>query len=173
MKTSTEKKIRVINWWITKLCFELKSIQTDLLSKQKQNLNKHLNLNWIGKWKLTHLTNQWTYLKKRKWHLAVTSFEATNFVFNGTDEPKTVIQILHQNDGSPRGQGPINELKDLLELRSQKDIELCVKDVKKRNTRIEIEDSRYISAGFDHFKKEIPKNLKSVKYKDIEDMVYN
>ena len=44
--------------------------------------------------------------------------------------------------------------------------------VEKRGTRIEIANSGYNLAGFHHFKSEILAELKTVKYKDFEDMVY-
>ena len=62
-------------------------------------------------------------------------------------------------------------LKEILELRSPNDFELHVKEVEKRGTRIEIENSGYNLAGFDHFKSQVLAELKRVKY-DLEDMVY-
>ena len=47
-----------------------------------------------------------------------------------------------------------------------------VKEVEKRGTQIEIDNSGYNFAGFDHFKSEILSELKRVKYRDLEDMVY-
>ena len=59
----------------------------------------------------------------------------------------------------------------MLEHKSGKYIELHVREVKKRGTRIEIENSGYDLAGFDHFKSEILAELESFK-NSLEDMVH-
>ena len=64
-----------------------------------------------------------------------------------------------------------NKLDKLLELKSENDIELHVKKIEKRCTRIEIENSGYTLAGFDQFQSEFLSDLKRVKYRDLEDMV--
>ena len=46
-----------------------------------------------------------------------------------------------------------------------------VEEVEKRGTQMEIENSGYNLAGFDHFKNKILAELKRVKYKNLEDMV--
>ena len=65
-----------------------------------------------------------------------------------------------------------NELNELIELRYQNDIELQVKEVEKRSTRIETEINNYNLAGFDLFKSEKFAELNRVKYKDLQDMVF-
>ena len=81
----------------------------------------------------------------------VTSFEATNSVFNKTDENKSFSisspSYLTPNDGEETN----NKLSETLEPTSQNDIELYVKEAEKRSTRKVIENSRCTSAGFDHF----------------------
>ena len=47
-----------------------------------------------------------------------------------------------------------------------------MKDVAKRGTRIELENSGYNLASFDHFKSEKLAELGRVKHKDVENMVY-
>ena len=47
-----------------------------------------------------------------------------------------------------------------------------MKEVEKGGTRIEIENSGYSLAGFDHLKSEIFSELKRVKYRDVKDMLY-
>ena len=59
-----------------------------------------------------------------------------------------------------------------MELRSENDIELYVKDVEKRGARMEIENSGYKLAGFDPFKSEILAETRRVNYYSLEDMVY-
>ena len=70
------------------------------------------------------------------------------------------------------GEELLNKLNELLELRSQNDNELHVKEVENWGTRIEIENRGYILAGFDIFKSELLAELKRVSYKDLENMFY-
>ena len=53
---------------------------------------------------------------------------------------------------SEDGDELIKKLIKLLELRSENDIELHIKESEKRSTRMEKEKSGYNLAGFDHFK---------------------
>ena len=64
------------------------------------------------------------------------------------------------------------KLKEMLEFRSQNDIEFHVKEFEKRGTRIEIEKSGYNLAGFDPFKSKKLAELRRVKYHDLRDLVY-
>ena len=67
-----------------------------------------------------------------KWLLAVTCFEATNSVFKITDENSS-FSTSKQNYWSPNGaEETINQLKEILDLRSQDDTELHAKEVEKR-----------------------------------------
>ena len=59
-----------------------------------------------------------------------------------------------------------------MELRSENEIDLHVKEVEKRGTLIEIDSGGYKLAGFNHLKSEILADLGSVKHKDLEYMVY-
>ena len=70
------------------------------------------------------------------------------------------------------GEETINKLNSLLDFRSPSDIELPVKKAEKRSTRIERDNSGFNLAGFHHFKSETLAELKRVKNKDLEDMVY-
>ena len=54
---------------------------------------------------------------------------------------------------------------------SENDIELDVKEIETRGTRIEIENSGCL-AGFDYFKSDILSELKRVEHKGLEHMVY-
>ena len=111
-------------------------------------------------------------VEEGKWFLAVTSFEAKTSVFNITNETKS-FSISTPRHWSPQdGENLINEPNKLLELRSENDIELNVKEVAKRGTRIEVENIGYNLAGFRRFKSDILSALRRVKYKDLEDMVY-
>ena len=60
-----------------------------------------------------------------------------------------------------------------MELRSQNDIDLHVKEIEKRGTRVEIENIGCSLAGFDHFKSVVLAKLGRVKYKDLEEMTFS
>ena len=64
-----------------------------------------------------------------KWLLAVTSFEATNSVFNITSENNSSPISIPDHWNSENGEKLINKLNILLELRSGNDIELHIKVV--------------------------------------------
>ena len=64
-----------------------------------------------------------------KWLLAVTSFEASNFVFNVTDENNSFSITTPANWSSEIVEAIINQLNELSERRSENDNELHVKNV--------------------------------------------
>ena len=79
--------------------------------------------------------------ERRKWLLSITSFEATNSVFNITKENNS-FSISTPSHWSPEdGQEFINKLNKLLELKSENGIKIHVKEVEKRGIRIEMEKS--------------------------------
>ena len=83
------------------------------------------------------------------------SFETTNSVFNITDENKSFL-ITTRNYWIPEGSEKIvDKLKEMLELRSQNDIELYVKEIEEKSNRKEKENSGFSLAGFDHLKNEM------------------
>ena len=104
--------------------------------------------------------------------IAVTSFEAMNSVFNITDK-NTNFAFSSPSYWVPvGGEELINKLKKILEVRSQNDIQLHGKDFEKRGTRIEIGNSGYDLAGFDHCKSETLVEVGRLKNKDLYNMVY-
>ena len=107
-----------------------------------------------------------------KWLSAVTSFEATNSVFNITSGKSSFSISTPGNWNSEDGEELINELNKLLELGSDNNIELDAKEIEKRGIRKEPENSGFNLAGFAHFKSEILAGLKRVKYKDLEGVLY-
>ena len=101
-----------------------------------------------------------------------TTFEAINSVFDRTDENKS-FSLLTPGRCSFRGVAEtIIKLQKLLELRSQNDIELHVKEVKKRRNRKKTGDIEYKFSDLDTHKKEINEELKKEGYNDLEDMVF-
>ena len=104
-----------------------------------------------------------------KWLLAVSSLECTNSIFNITDENNSfsiIIQGHYQNESDEK---TIDELNKLLELRSQKGIELHVEQVRKKGL---ILINEYSLSSLGMFKDEILEELKTVKYNDFEGLVY-
>ena len=104
-----------------------------------------------------------------KWLMAVSSFECTNSVFNITNENNSFSIIIPGHYETESAQKTIDELNNLLELRSQNGIELHVEQVRKKGL-ILINDYSLSSLGM--FKDEILGELKNVKYNDLEDLVY-
>ena len=78
-----------------------------------------------------------------KWLLAVTSFEATNSVFNIFVESNSLPITTPGHWSCEDGEEIFTELNILLELTSENDIELHVKEFEKSGARIEIENSGY------------------------------
>ena len=108
-------------------------------------------------------------LEEGKWLLAVSLFECTNSVFNITNENNSFSIIIPGHYETESAQKTIDELNNLLELRSQNGIELHVEQVRKKGL-ILINDYSLSSLGM--FKDEILEELKNVKYSDLEDLVY-
>ena len=108
-------------------------------------------------------------LEEGRWLLAVSLFECTNSVFNITNENNSFSIIIPGHYETESAQKTIDELNNLLELRSQNGIELHVEQVRKKGL-ILINDYSLSSLGM--FKDEILEELKNVKYNDLEDLVY-
>ena len=92
-------------------------------------------------------------IEEGKLLLAVTSFEATNSVFNISDENNSfsiTIQIHWQTENDEK---TISESNKLLEFKSQKGFELHVKEGRKRTNQIKIGDNEYKLSYFDTQKK--------------------
>ena len=82
-------------------------------------------------------------LSEDKWLLAVTNFQATNSVFNITNENNSSSITITGHWNSNSAEKTIDELNKLIELRSQNDLEIHVKKVRKRGTRIKFGDKEY------------------------------
>ena len=74
-----------------------------------------------------------------KWVMGVFSFEATNFVLNNNHRNSSFSTSLPGHWNSDVGEELVTDLNKFLELKSENDIGLHVKEVKKRGTRKEIE----------------------------------
>ena len=110
------------------------------------------------------------FFEEGEWLLAVTFVEATPFLKKMV---KTIAFHFQKQNywTSKRSEEACNELKEILQLRSQDVIDLLVEEVEKRVVWIKVENSGYKLTGFDHFKIKILARLGTVKYKDLEDMV--
>ena len=108
-------------------------------------------------------------LEEGRWLLGVSSFECTNSVLNITNENNSFSIIVPGHYETESAEKTINELNNLLELRSQNGIELHVEQVRKKGL-ILINDYSLSSLGM--FQHEILEDLKKAKFNDLEDMVY-
>ena len=108
-------------------------------------------------------------IEEDKWLLAVSSFEGTNSVFNITNENNSFSIIIPGHYQNESDQKTIDELKKLLELRSENGIELHVEQVRKKGLILIID---YSLSSLGMFKNEILGDLKNAKFNDLEDMVY-
>ena len=104
-----------------------------------------------------------------EWLLGVTFFECKNSVFNITDENNSFSITVPSQWENKCAENNIDELNNLLELRF---LELHVKEVRRRSSKIRLGDNEYILSDFDNSKTEILEELKNVKYSDLDDMVY-
>ena len=71
-------------------------------------------------------------VEEGKWLLAVSSFECTNSVYNITNENNSFSIIIPGHYQNKSDEETIDKLKKLLELRSEKGIELHVGQVRKK-----------------------------------------
>ena len=110
--------------------------------------------------------------EKGKWLLTVTSFEATNSVFNTIDENNSFSITIESHWSSSRFAETLNKLQKLLQLISKNDIKLHVEEARKRGNQIKIGDKENKLSDFDTRKKETILELKSTEYNDLEDMVF-
>ena len=108
-------------------------------------------------------------VEKREWLLGVTLFDCTNSVFNITDGNNSFSFNISGNWENKSAEKTIDEINKILELRS---LELHVKEVRKRVSKIKRGDKEYKLSDFDTRKNEILEELKNAKYNDFEDLVY-
>ena len=73
-----------------------------------------------------------TLVEEGKWLLGVSSFECTNSVFNITNENNSFSNTIQGHWDSKSAEKTIDELNNLLELRS---LELHLKEVRKRGNK--------------------------------------
>ena len=112
-------------------------------------------------------------LEQGKWLLAVRAFECTNSVFNINNENNSFSITIPGHWESKSAEKTIDDLNKLLELRSENSIELHVREVRKRGKKIKIGDNEYLNlSDLDTPKNSTIRELKRVKYRDLEDLVF-
>ena len=74
-------------------------------------------------------------VEEGKWLIAVTFFEAKNSVFNRTDQNNSLSNTIPGLWDPKSAEKSIDQLNKLLELRSQKGIELQVRETRKRRSQ--------------------------------------
>ena len=108
-------------------------------------------------------------VEEGKWLLAASSFEATNSIFNTSNENKSFSITIPGHWQTKSDEKTFDELNKLLELRSQFGIELHVEQVRKKGINL-IND--YSISCLGTFRSEILEELKNVRHDDLEDLVY-
>ena len=71
-------------------------------------------------------------VEEGKWLLAVTSFEASNSVFNITNENHSFSITIPGHWNSQSAEKTIDDVSNFLELRSQNDVDLHVEQFRKK-----------------------------------------
>ena len=83
----------------------------------------------------------------------MTSFEATKFVINITDDDIPFLFTIPSHWQTKSAKRTIKKLNEVLELRSQNSVELHVKEVRKRGNQTKMENNEYKLSDFDNKKK--------------------
>ena len=101
-------------------------------------------------------------IEEGKWLLAVTSFEATNSVFNNANENNSFSISIPSCWRIPKylEDNIFDQLKSLPKLKSKNDIELQVKEIRKRGNHTKIGDKEHQLSDFDTSKREILEDKK-------------
>ena len=110
-------------------------------------------------------------VEEGKWLERVTFFECPNFVFNITDENNSFSINILRRWNSKLAERTICELHKVSDLKSQNNIDLHVREFRKRGYQIKFGGKEFKLSDYDTFKEEILEELKNAKHNDLEDMV--
>ena len=102
----------------------------------------------------------------------MTTFEATNSVFNISIENISFSITTPGHWISRGGSGTIIKLREFLEHREGKDFELHVEEVRKRENEEKLGNIKNNLSIFETRKNEISEDLKIVEYNGLEDAVF-
>ena len=108
-------------------------------------------------------------VEEGKWLLAVTNLKATSSVFDKPNENTSFSITIPGHWVSKSADQTMDELNNLLVLRTQNDIELHVEQVRKKGLFL-ISDYSLSSLGTS--KEKILEEFRNAKYNDLEDLVY-
>ena len=112
-------------------------------------------------------------VEEGKWLLPMSLFECTISVFNITNEIFSFSITIPGQWETKSVERIVNELNKFLEFKSENSIELHVEEVRKRGNQIKIGDNEYLNlSDLDTLKDSIFKELKRVKYRDLEDLIF-
>ena len=112
-------------------------------------------------------------VEEGKWLLAVSCLECTNSVFIISNKNNSFSITIPGHWETKSDERTVTELNKLLELKSENSIELHVEEVRKRRNPIKIGDNEYLNlSDLDTHKDSIIKELKRVKYGDLEDLIF-
>ena len=117
---------------INELLLLIKKLTHTLIEQTKTKPQETLEYKMNKQMKTSSFNPPINLVEEGKWLLAVTSFEATNSVFKITDENDSFSFSTPSYWMPEGGEEHITKLNVLLELRSESDIELHVKEVEKR-----------------------------------------
>ena len=110
---------------------------TDTLIEQtKTRLQEILEFKMKKQMETFSISSPRILAEEGKWLLGVTSFECTSSVFNINDENNSFSITIPNHWNCKSAEKAIDELKKLLELRSENDIELNVDQVKREGNQI-------------------------------------
>ena len=107
-----------------------------------------------------------------KCFLGLTSFQATNSVFNETNENNSFSLTKPGFWSSRGGAASRNRQWECLALRAQNDFELHVEEVRKRGNERKIGDKECKLSDFDNRGNDMIEELKTLECEDLENMVF-
>ena len=103
--------------------------------------------------------------------MAVTSFEATNSIFNITKENNRFSDTIFGHWNSKSAGKTFDEIIKFSELGSHNHIEIHFKEVRKNGDKLKIGDKEYKLSDIHNRKTDLLEDLKNVKYSVLEDEV--
>ena len=131
-----------------------------LIEQTETKQQETLELKMIKQMETFSFSHPINLVEEGKWLLAMTSFEATNSVFNKTNKKNSFSITTPCHWNSESAEKTITELKKLTDFRSENDNDLHVETVRKKGINL-IKD--YFLSSLSMFKNEILEELKKNK----------
>ena len=143
---------------------------TDTLIEQTQTkLQETLEFKMIRSKQTFSFNPPINLVAEDKWLLAVSLFDCRNSVFNISDENNSFSITIPGHWQNNFEEEIVNTLNGALEVKS---LESHVAAVRHRGNKIKIGDNEYKLSDFDTQKDEILKELKKVRYGNVQDLVH-